>query len=85
METHRLKKYISLFCMYKMIEITKETCEKNGVQVLVFKGKYSNLPAVTNKYSLKLKKREDLQICNNCQSCRRFLKDIFAIQIIMDC
>ena len=28
METHRLKKYIFLFCMYKMIEITKETCEK---------------------------------------------------------
>ena len=43
------------------------------------------MPAVTNKYSLKLKKREDLKICNNCQSCRRFLKDIFAIQIIMDC
>ena len=27
------------FCMYKMVDISKETWEQNGVEVIVFKGK----------------------------------------------
>ena len=63
-------KNIFLFCMYKMTEITKQTWEKDGVEVIFFKGKkwlnekhieiqleHSNLPTITNKYPLKLKKK----------------------------
>ena len=35
---HRLKK-VFLFCVYKMVEITKETWGKNGVEILIFNGK----------------------------------------------
>ena len=41
--------------------------------------------AVTNKYSLELrKKRHELQNCGNCQPCRRFLEEGSAKQIIMN-
>ena len=47
---------------------------------------HSNLVAVTNKYSLELRKeRQELQDCGNCQPYRRFLKENFAVQIIMNC
>ena len=36
-EMHRFKKKI-FFCMRKMVEITKETWERNGVEVIVFNG-----------------------------------------------
>ena len=35
----RIKKNFVLFCMYKMVVITKETWQKNGVEVIVFDGK----------------------------------------------
>ena len=31
--------YIFLFGIYKMVEITKETWKKNGVEVIIFNGK----------------------------------------------
>ena len=47
---------------------------------------HSNLPSVSLQYSLDLRKqRQDLQGCGNKQPCRRFLKEDFTIQIIMDC
>ena len=33
------QKYIFFFCMCKMVEITKETWERNGVELIVFHGK----------------------------------------------
>ena len=61
---------------------------KNDAEVIMFNGKKwlnenhtetqlknSNVAAITNKYSLKLrKKRQELQNCGNYQPCRRFLK-----------
>ena len=47
---------------------------------------HSNLPSVTLQYSSDLRKqRQELQDCGNKQPCRRFLKEDFAFQIIMDC
>ena len=85
--------------MYKMVNISRITWAKNGVKVIVFNGikwlnekniedqlKHSILPAVTLQYSSELRKqRQELQNCGKYQSCRRFLKEDFAIQIIMDC
>ena len=85
--------------MYKMAEISEETWQKNGMEVIVFNGKkwlnetnvkdqlkHSNLAAVTLQYPLKYKKqRQELQNCGNYQPCRIFLKESLAIQIIMDC
>ena len=82
-----------------MVDIKKETWEKTGVEVIIFNGKKwlnekqienqlerSNLPSVTLQYSSGLRKqRQELQHCGNKQPCRRFLKEDFAIQIIMDC
>ena len=85
--------------MYKMVEITKETWKKCGIKVIILNGKkwlnekhiedqlkHSNLPAVKNQYSSELKKqRQEIQNCGKYQRCRRFLKEDFAMQIIMDC
>ena len=47
--------------------------------------KYSNLREVTLKYPKCLRKqRQELQDCNK-QQCRKFLREDFAVQIIMDC
>ena len=47
---------------------------------------HSSLPSATLQYSSDLRKqRQELQDCGNKQPCRRFLKEDFAIQIIMDC
>ena len=47
---------------------------------------HSHLLAVTNKYSSKYKKqRQELQNCDDYQSCRRLLEEDFTIQIVMDC
>ena len=68
-EMHRFKKYIFLFFVCKMVEITKETWGKNGVAVIIFSGKkwvnetnikdqlkHSNLAAVTLQYSSGIRK-----------------------------
>ena len=81
-----------------MVEVTKETWGRNGVEVIVFNGKkwlketnkyqlkHSNLAAVTLQYSSELtKQRQELQDCDNHQPCRRLLEEDFAMQIIMDC
>ena len=82
-----------------MVEITKETWEQNGVEVIISGGKkwlnekqiethlsHANLPAITLQYPPKLRKqRQELQNCGKSQSGRRFLKENFAKQIIMDC
>ena len=87
-----------MFCVYKIVEITKEKWGKNEVEVIIFNGKkwlnetnikyqlkHSNLAAVTLQYSSELKKqRKELQDCDNYQPCRRFLEEGFAMQIIMD-
>ena len=72
---HRFSKNIFLFCVYKIVEITKETSEENVVEVIVFNGKkwpnetnikdqlkHSSLAAVTVQYPLKYRKqRQELQ------------------------
>ena len=48
--------------------------------------KHSNLAAVTLQYSSELRKQsQELQDCGNHQLSRRFLKEDFAMQIIMGC
>ena len=82
-----------------MVEITKETWGKNGVEVIIFNGKrwlnetnikdqlkHSNLSVVTLQYSSELRKqRQESQDCGENQPCRRFLEENFAMQIIVDC
>ena len=47
---------------------------------------HPNLTYVTLQYSSDLRKQtQELLDCGNKQPCRRFLKEDFAIQIIMDC
>ena len=72
---------------------------KKGVEVIIFNEKkwlnekhieaqlqHSNLPHITNEYSSKLKKlRQELQDCGKYQPCRKFLREDFAIQVILDC
>ena len=81
-----------------MVFITTETWQKNGVEVIVFdnqkwldekhieeKLKYSILANITIKYPEYLRKqRQELEGYIK-QPCRRFLREDFAIQIIMDC
>ena len=69
---HRLKKKIFLFGMCKMAEITKETWEENGVEVIVFNGKkwlkytrniqkqlgHSALRNITLQYSSEFRKKD---------------------------
>ena len=76
---HRLRKYIFLFCVYKIVEITKDIWEENGVEVIVFNGKqwlnetnikdqlkHSNLAALTLQYPLKYRKqKQELQNSGN--------------------
>ena len=77
-----------------MVTITKKTCEKNGVEVIVLNGKkwlnekhieqelkHSNLREITSKYPLDLRKqRQELEECDK-QPCRRFLREDFAIKL----
>ena len=86
--------------MYKMINITKETLENNGIEVIVDSANelwlnerhieeklgHKNLPAVTNKYNKIYKKRRyELVDKPIKQSNRRFLHNDLALKIIMDC
>ena len=72
---------------------------KNGVEVIILNEKkwlnekhievqlqHSNIPHITNQYSSELKKqRQELQNCDKHQPCRKFLREDFAIQVILDC
>ena len=77
-----------------MVGITKETWERNCVEVIVFNDKKwlnqtnikdqlkdSNLAAITLKYR---KQRQELENCGKYQPCRIFLKESLAMHIIMD-
>ena len=80
-----------MFCIYKIAEITKETSEENGIEVIVFSGKkwlndikdklkHSNLAAITLQHPLKYRKQtQELQNCGNYQPCRIFLKESLAM------
>ena len=88
-----------MFCAHKIVEIARETWEQNGVEVIVPRGKswlngkhietqldHANLPAITLQYFLELRKqRQELQNCGKNQPRRKFLKENFTKQIIMDC
>ena len=81
-----------------MFFITTDTWLKNGVEIIIFDEKkwldeshveeqlgYSRLVNITIKYPEYLRKeRQELQECVK-QTCRKFLREDFAIQIIMDC
>ena len=81
-----------------MVNIRKETWGKNGVEVIIFDDKkwlnekhiekkmgHSTLRNITNQYPPEFKKqRQELQDCSK-QPYRKFIKEDFAIQIIIDC
>ena len=72
---------------------------KNGLEVIVFKGKkwlcekhiedqlkHSNLPVISLKCSPEFRKqRQEVENCGNHQPCRRFLEENLTMQIIVDC
>ena len=82
-----------------MVNITKETYENNGIEVIIDKfgklwlnGRHvqqqlglKNLPALTNKYDEECKKCR-YELINNLikQSHRRFIRNDVALKIIMD-
>ena len=79
--------------------IAKETWQKCGVEVIIFIEKkwlnekdievqlqHSNLSHITNQYFSELKKQsQELQSCSKYQPCRKFLREDFAIQVILYC
>ena len=82
-----------------MVNITKETYESNGMQIMTDKlGKLwlnerhvqqklglKNLPAITNQYPKEYKnQRSELNESTN-QPNRRFIHADLALKIIMDC
>ena len=81
-----------------MVFITSDTWTKIGVEIIIVDNIkwlnekriedqlcYSNLREFTLKYPKYLKKqRQELQDCLK-QPCRRFLREDFAVQRIMDC
>ena len=83
-----------------MVNITKETYENNGIEVITDKfgklwlnGRHvqqqlglKNLPALSNKYDEEYKKCR-YELINNPikQSHRRFIHNDLALKIIMDC
>ena len=81
-----------------MVFITANTWQKDGVEVITVDNikwlnekhiveqlNYSTLRTVILQYPKHLRKqRQELQECVK-QPCRRFLREDFALQIIMDC
>ena len=82
-----------------MVNITKETYENNGIEVITDKFSklwlnerhiqqqlgLKNLPALTNKYDEEYKKcRYELIDDPIKQSCRRFIHNKLGLKIIMD-
>ena len=92
------KKIIFFLCIYKMVNITKEMYENNGIEVITDNLNtlwlnerhvkkqlgHKNLPAVTNKYDKEYRKhRYELIDESIKQSHRRFIRSDLALQIIM--
>ena len=88
------------FCMYKIVDITKETLENIDIEVIIHgvntlwlnerhieeKLVHKSLPAITNKYDKKYKKhRYELVDEPIKQPNRRFLRIDLALKLIMDC
>ena len=82
-----------------MIFITIDTWPKNGVEVIFVDSikwlrtirnvqeqlRHSTLRNITIQYSLELRKeRQELEKCVK-EPCRKFLREDFGIQVIMDC
>ena len=87
-------------CMYKMVDITKESRKINSIEVIVDSVNtlwlneknieeqlgHKDLPAITNKYNEIYKKhRYELVDEPTKQSNRRFLRIDLALKIIMGC
>ena len=82
-----------------MFCITTDPWQKDVVEVVNFEDKkwlkekhieielvHSNLGTITLKYPKYLRKeRQELQNCGKYQPCRKFLREDFGIQIIIDC
>ena len=94
------KKLLFFGCIYKMFNISKETLENSGIEVIVDsfnalwlneknieeKLGHKNLPAISNKYDKICKKcRYELVSKPIKQSDRKFLRIDLALKIIMDC
>ena len=86
--------------MYKMVDIGKETCENNDIEVIVDgfgtlwlnekhieeKLGHKNLSVITNKCdSLYKKHRYELVDKPKKQPNRRFLRSDLALKVIIDC
>ena len=85
-------------CMYKMVNITKETLENNDIEVIVGSVNilwlnerhigeqlgHKNLPPVTNKYN-KIYKKHRYELVDEPmkQPHRKFLRMIFIFTIFM--
>ena len=82
-----------------MVKVTKERCEANGIEVITDEFSklwlnerhvqeqlgLKNLPALTNKYDEKHKKRRSELNESTKQPSRRFIHADLALKIIMDC
>ena len=94
------QKIIFFLCIYKMVNITKEMYENNGIEVITDNLNtlwlnerhvqqqlgHKNLPAVTNKYNKEYKKHRSELIDDPIkQSNRRFIFNDLALKIIKDC
>ena len=86
-------------CIYKIANITRETYEANGIEVITDKLNVlwlnerhiqkqlglKNLPALTNKYDKEYKKNRSELNESTKQSHRRFIRVDLALKVIMDC
>ena len=87
-------------CMYKMVNIDKETYKNNSIEAMVDctgmlwlnethieeKLGHKNLPAITNKYDREYKKhRYELVNKPKKQLNRRFSHNDLALRVIKDC
>ena len=94
------QKIIFFLCIYKMVNITKEMYENNGIEVikdnlntLWLNEKHTeqwlghkNLRAITRKYDEEYRKhRYELIDKSIKQSHRRFIRSDLALKITMDC
>ena len=79
--------------MYKMANITRETYEANGIEVITDAfGKLwlnerhiQNLPALTKKYDKEYKKNRSELNESTKQSHRRFIRVDLPLKVTMDC
>ena len=94
-----LTTYFFFLCIYKMANITKETYEANGIEVIADEfGKLwlnerhvqkqlglKNLSARTNNYDKEYKKKRFELNKSTKQSHRRFISADLALKVIVDC